>query len=118
MGLVSKRSNTVVNKRDIRCYTKADSHRCWKDKRVNFQEVHSYYQTLKIDTYLAEIIEEGEALSVGINKKMFNFYYNIIKLLTENRIAIEIFIYICINKFFKNEKNSTHFFNDYNPNHF
>ena len=28
---------------------------------------------------------------------MFNFYYNIIKLLTENRIAIEIFIYICIN---------------------
>lgn len=59
-----------MNKRDIRCYTKADSHRCWKEKRVNFQEVHSYYQTLKIDTYLAEIIEEGEALSVGINKKI------------------------------------------------
>jgi hypothetical protein len=38
-------------------------------RNANFQEVHSYYQTLKIDTYLAEIIEEGEALSVGINKK-------------------------------------------------
>lgn len=59
-----------MNKRDIRCYTKADSHRYWKEKRVNFQEVHSYYQTLKIDTYLSEIIEEGEALSVGINKKI------------------------------------------------
>ncbi|WP_434639791.1 helix-turn-helix domain-containing protein [Klebsiella sp. I138] len=37
---------------------------------MNFQEIHSYYQTLKIDTYLAGITEEGETLSVSINKKL------------------------------------------------
>ncbi|MEF3102772.1 helix-turn-helix domain-containing protein [Raoultella terrigena] len=37
---------------------------------MNFQEIHGYYSTLGIDSYLDEIIQEGEVVSLSANKKL------------------------------------------------
>ncbi|VTN10335.1 Uncharacterised protein [Raoultella terrigena] len=37
---------------------------------MNFQEIHGYYSTLGIDSYLDEIIHEGEDVLLPANKKL------------------------------------------------
>lgn len=37
---------------------------------MNFQDIHTYYQQLKIDSFFPQIIDEGEAITVAANKKL------------------------------------------------
>ena len=70
MGLAVDQDMFTVNRQCVHCYTSVVGTGDRKGNGVNFQDVHSYYQGLKIDTYLAEITEEGELLSVALNKKL------------------------------------------------
>lgn len=70
MGLAGGQDMFTVNRQCVHCYTSVVGTGDRKGNGVNFQDVHSYYQGLKIDTYLAEITEEGETLSVALNKKL------------------------------------------------
>ncbi|MFV0263417.1 MAG: helix-turn-helix domain-containing protein [Kluyvera sp.] len=37
---------------------------------MNFQDIHSYYQQLKIDAFFPQIIANGETITVAANKKL------------------------------------------------
>jgi hypothetical protein len=70
MGLVISGKIIISNSVPLHCYTRYHGRRRNKGHGVNFQDIHSYYQQLKIDTFFPQIIAEGEVVTVAANKKL------------------------------------------------
>lgn len=70
MGLVICGPINISNPLYLHCYTFCDGRRRGEGHGVNFQDIHTYYQQLKIDGFFPQIIAEGEAITVAANKKL------------------------------------------------
>lgn len=54
---------------------------------MNFQDIHSYYQQLKIDTFFPQVIAKGETVTVAAHKKL-NLQPGYIYFCTEGSLSI------------------------------